>query len=76
MKCRVCGTSDKNKPMVFRGENYCCERHRKLIAEEPKVEPTHTEWITMDRKLFDALEGRWQSSEETLVARANYWKGL
>jgi hypothetical protein len=57
MKCRVCRTRDKDKPMCFRMTDACCERHRKLIAEEPGMEPTFQEWVTMDYELFDALAG-------------------
>ena len=34
--CEVCGTTDKDKAMAFRGENYCSEIHRKVLAgQEP-----------------------------------------
>jgi hypothetical protein len=61
MNCRVCGTKDPDKPMCFRMTDACCENHRKIIDEEPGIEPTYQEWITMDRKLYIALEGQWQA---------------
>lgn len=33
--CKVCGKPDNEKPMCFRGEDYCCELHRKQLAGEP-----------------------------------------
>lgn len=30
-ECKVCGTPDQNKPMCFRGETWCSERHRKVL---------------------------------------------
>jgi hypothetical protein len=32
--CRICGKFDSEKPMCFKGENWCCENHRKLIERE------------------------------------------
>ena len=32
--CTVCGKIDAKKPMVFRGEKYCSEQHRKILAGE------------------------------------------
>lgn len=29
-----CGKRDDEKPMAFRGENWCCENHRKLYEEQ------------------------------------------
>jgi hypothetical protein len=70
VNCRVCGTVDKDKPMCFRMTDACCERHRKIIDEEPGVEPTYQEWVTMDHKLFEALEGQWQAPKKAQAERA------
>lgn len=34
--CKVdsCGTVDKDKPMVFRGEDWCSDIHRKILKGE------------------------------------------
>ena len=37
-ECKVCQKPDNEKPMTFRGEDWCCERHRKILAGELKVE--------------------------------------
>lgn len=76
MKCRVCGTKDRDKPQIFKAEEWCSDNHRKLIAEEPGIEPTVKEWVTMDSKLFEALEGQWQAPDDVLVKRANRNKGI
>lgn len=31
---RLCGVVDKDKPMAFRGEDWCSENHRKLIVQQ------------------------------------------
>lgn len=37
-ECEVCGLPDSEKPMVFRGEQWCCDDHRKvLMGEKPAV---------------------------------------
>lgn len=51
--CRVCQTSDKNKPQIFRGEDWCCDRHRKIIGGE--IEPSLKEIQTMTQELYDKL---------------------
>lgn len=33
--CKVCGKSDNEKPMCFRGEPWCSERHRKVLVMDP-----------------------------------------
>jgi hypothetical protein len=36
--CLVCGKPDEEKAMCFKGEDWCCENHRKvLVANEEKV---------------------------------------
>lgn len=30
----TCGKVDKDKPMCFRGEDWCCDNHRKLVAAQ------------------------------------------
>lgn len=40
--CKVCKTPDDQKPMVFRGEDWCCDTHRKMIVGELPW-PTETE---------------------------------
>lgn len=55
--CEVCGTNNANRPMVFRGEDYCSDLHRKVIIGE--IAPTLKEWASMDRSLYKALEIRW-----------------
>jgi len=32
--CKVCGAKDDQKPMVFRGEDFCCDLHRKMLSGE------------------------------------------
>lgn len=32
--CLVCGKPDPEKAMAFRGEDWCCDRHRKMILGE------------------------------------------
>jgi hypothetical protein len=77
MKCRVCGTKDKNKPMCFRMTDACCERHRKLIVQEEGIHPTIEEWVTMDRDLFEKCEDRWLPPKKALAQRAkNFRKGI
>ena len=29
---RMCGKKDPEKPMVFRGTDWCCDNHRKLVG--------------------------------------------
>lgn len=67
MKCRVCGTEDKDKQMCFRMTDACCENHRKIIDGE--ADPTDAEWVTMDANLFGELEGQWQAPEGTMDKR-------
>jgi hypothetical protein len=31
--CEICGKPDKDKPMAFRGCRWCCDIHRKQVAE-------------------------------------------
>lgn len=45
--CPVCGTPDHRKPMCFKGEPWCCERHRKLIVGE--LSPNAMEFLQMQR---------------------------
>lgn len=33
--CRVCGKVDAEKPAAFRGEDWCCENHRKVVQKDP-----------------------------------------
>jgi len=54
--CEVCGT-DGARPMVFRGEQFCCDNHRKVIIGE--IAPTTAEWGTMSESLREALKYRW-----------------
>jgi hypothetical protein len=56
MNCLVCATPDKDKPMVFRGEEWCSDNHRKVVNME--LIPTHDELITMDRALYDQWKKR------------------
>lgn len=51
--CRVCGTPSDKKPMIFRGEDWCCDGHRKVVKGE--VKPTQAEWSTMDSGLQQEL---------------------
>lgn len=48
--CLVCGVLDGEKPMAFRGEDYCSDNHRKVIIGER--EPTEKQKVTMDPELF------------------------
>lgn len=34
MECKVCNKPDSEKPMAFRGEEWCCEKHRQLVVQE------------------------------------------
>ena len=34
MDCIVCGKTNAERPMAFRGENHCSELHRKILAGE------------------------------------------
>jgi hypothetical protein len=54
--CRVCGCPDTKKPQIFMGEDWCCDRHKKIIAGE--IEPTSAEWASMDQELYKSLGGR------------------
>lgn len=72
--CRVCHTEDPDKPMCFRMTDACCENHRKIIDGE--VEPTFQEWVTMDRKLFQDLEGEWQAPDGVKRRRREGRKGI
>jgi hypothetical protein len=76
MNCRVCGTEDKDKPQIFKTTDACCERHRKIIAEEPGIEPTYQEWVTMDRKLYMSWEGQWQAPSGVEKERRTTSKGI
>lgn len=45
--CKVCGTVDSAKPQIFRGEDWCCDLHRKMVKGElpmnrHTVDPTET----------------------------------
>jgi hypothetical protein len=51
--CLVCGKGDGDKPMVFRGEQWCSDNHRKVVIGEK--EPTTEELETMSQELFDKL---------------------
>lgn len=52
-KCRVCGEIG---PMVFASEDWCSDRHWKVITKQ--VIPTVKEWASMDPVLFEELGGR------------------
>lgn len=35
--CKVCGVLDEQKPMCFRGEDWCCDKHRKqILGDSPQ----------------------------------------
>ena len=36
--CEVCGKTDPQKPMCFRGTPWCCELHRKVLYGEMTLE--------------------------------------
>lgn len=44
MNCDVkdCKVTEDQKPMCFRGENYCSEAHRKQLAGESNPNPDGT----------------------------------
>lgn len=51
--CKVegCGKTDDQKPMAFRGEDYCSDIHRKILAGELKlvnVETFSVEGVVVD----------------------------
>lgn len=33
--CKVCGKGDEGRPQCFKGEDWCCEDHRKKILGDP-----------------------------------------
>lgn len=37
--CKVCGTPDSQKPMCFRGEEWCSDDHRKVLSGEIVLSP-------------------------------------
>lgn len=39
--CRVCKKTDDQKPMCFRGEEWCCESHRRIVMRDTE-ELAHT----------------------------------
>lgn len=53
MNCLVCATPDNDKPMVFRGDEWCSDNHRKIVTME--VAPTYLELMTMDKGLFEDI---------------------
>lgn len=38
MDCKVCGKPDNEKPAIFKGEDYCCDDHRKVLTGELRNE--------------------------------------
>lgn len=32
--CEICKMPDHKKPMCFRGERWCCDKHRKMVLGE------------------------------------------
>lgn len=32
--CKICGKNDSERPLVFRGEEFCCDDHRKMLTGE------------------------------------------
>jgi len=51
--CKVegCGKTDDQKPMAFRGEPFCSDLHRKVLAGELKLETVHVvKYATTDEK--------------------------
>jgi hypothetical protein len=48
--CKVegCGKTDDDRPMAFRGEPYCSDIHRKVLAGELKVEMVPTVMVPAD----------------------------
>ena len=52
-KCRVCGVDDANRPTIFRGEPYCCDRHRKIIDGEILPTPDERDKITDEALLIE-----------------------
>lgn len=53
MDCLVCATPDSKRPMIMRGEAWCCDGHRKVVKGE--IKPTQAEWITMTAELKHEL---------------------
>ena len=47
-KCLICGKEEKQKPMAFRGEEYCSDRHRKVLAGE--IRPSDKESDSMSEE--------------------------
>ena len=37
--CKVCRKEDSQKPQINRGDDWCCEDHRKMIADEEDRNP-------------------------------------
>lgn len=38
-KCKVCKLEDSYKPMCFRGTEWCCENHHKVIIGDKQTQP-------------------------------------
>jgi hypothetical protein len=36
--CEVCGAKNVDRPMVFRGERWCSDLHRKMVVGELPLE--------------------------------------
>ena len=51
--CRVCSTPDEQKPQIFRGEDWCCDRHKKIINGEILPTPEERDNITDEALLID-----------------------
>jgi hypothetical protein len=45
--CLVCGKPDSEKPMSFKGEDWCCEIHRKVIVEASSKKEYPIEFAAM-----------------------------
>lgn len=57
--CRICQTPDKDKPMIFRNTDWCCENHRKVglgelpasIGEAQLMDKDMLNYLTVTGKL-------------------------
>jgi hypothetical protein len=53
MNCEVCGKTDDNKPMAFRGEKYCSDLHRKVLSGELKLSDISPEPTTNENSVVE-----------------------
>jgi hypothetical protein len=56
--CLICGKEDGEKPMAFRGTDWCCDDHRKeLEAGIAGEEAAHHSRTRVTRRVCDPVKG-------------------